>query len=189
MADVQVWDSKVHLLGGEVVYAHHYVYADPSQVNDDLRHAFKYQAVVRVGGVQLWDSGKVPLQNGPITAKPDPAVQAFNLGTLDAEIDDFDGLDSQGHSTGANWSNAAALSFLVSAKAAITLPTATIATALAALGPAGVAARALLLGASLFAKKVHITLGHSNVTIPLQRDASRKLVQVNHVPMAVGAPA
>ena len=187
MANVQVWDDKVHLFLGEAIYAHFYVFADPAKVDSDLQHAFSFQTTIRVGGIQFWDTGAIPLTDTQISAKPDQSLQSFNLPTLDGAISGFEGLDSQGRPAGANWSNAVVVSFVVTSKADVTLPVSELATALAALGPAGVAARAVLMASSVFARKVRLSIGHSNVTIQLQRDASGKIVQINHV--AVKAPA
>jgi hypothetical protein len=70
MAELEVWDDKTHLFFGEAIYVHFYVYADTSKVATDLQHAFTLQAAIRVGGIQFWDTGRVPLANRPLLANP-----------------------------------------------------------------------------------------------------------------------
>jgi hypothetical protein len=188
MAQVQVWDDKVHLFMGEVIYAHFYVYADWPKVDSNLEKAFQIQATIRVGGIQFWDTGIVPLANGPFNAKPEAAVSgAVSLPTVQGEIDDWTGIGTDGKP--APWSTATLLTFLVSSKADAAVPVTTIIAALKTLGPAGAAAATILAVAGLFGTKVRLTLGHTNAALPLHRDASGRIAQINHVSAKVPAHA
>lgn len=175
MANALVWDDKVHLLLGELIYAHFYVYVRWSDVDSDLQHAFDIQVTIRAGGVQLWDTGVLPLKDGQLTAKPAVAV----LPVIEGELDDWDCLDANGDH--GNWPKATLLTFLVSAKTDVTIPISEICAALATLGPAGIAAAAVVKLATTFgSKKARITIGHTNVAIPVARDTAGRITQIGH---------
>jgi hypothetical protein len=160
MATKQVWDDKVHLVLGDVVYTHLYVYVDPAKVQgEDLATAFTFQADVRAAGADLWSTGSVPLKNGPISATPTASVAT--LGAVGGEIDDWG-------FTGASWSAATAVNFLVVAKADVSLPLSLL---------PGVIGTVV----GLFGSKIRVTVGHENVLLSIQRDPTGKVVSINHI--------
>ena len=181
MAFQQVWDDKVHLFGGEAIYAHFFVYVDWSKVDADLQHAFEFLVSIRVAGVQFWATEQVPLQNGPVTAKLDQAVAAIATNqlpsTIQGEIDDWSAVDDSG--VAGDWAKAASLKFLISSKADVTLPVSLLGGLVGRLG--GTAGSIVGLAAGLFGSKVRVTIGHSNVSIPVHRDASGRCTQINAV--------
>jgi hypothetical protein len=152
---------------GDVVYTHLYAYVDPTKT-DDLENAFTFQAVVRAGGADVFDSGQVALKNGPISAPPVVPGGAA-LGTVQGEIDDWNFVSG-------SWATTTAVRFLVSAKADVTVPLAVIARLVPGVGPL------LGIAAGLFGK-VRVTVGHENVLIPIVRDGTRKVVTINNVPI------
>jgi hypothetical protein len=179
MPFTQVWDDKVHLFGGEAVYAHFFVFADWSTVDTDLGNAFQFLVSIRVAGVQFWSTGQVALQNGAITANVDPTVTTLpgvSLSPVQGEIDDWSAIDGTGKACAFD-AGAAAVTFLVAGKADVTIP---IRTLTALVGQLGGTAGALLGGAlgGLFGAKVRVSIGHSNVSIPIHRDGSGKITQI-----------
>ena len=163
MATKEVWDDKIHLVFGDVLYTHLYVSVDPTKMNGPtLETAFTFQADVRGAGIDLWSTGPVPLRNGAVVAKPTVAP-ATGLGTVQGEIDDWG-------FTGASWASATAINFLVVAKADLSVPIAALGGLLGALG-------------GLFGSKVRITIGHANVSIPIVRDANGNITSINHTPV------
>lgn len=162
----QVWDSKIHLFLGEAVYTHLYVFADPAKVNGaSLQHAFTFQADVRAAGTDLFSTGTVPLKNGPIKASPTVAG-GETLGTVEGEIDDW-------NVTSGSWDNATGVRFLVVAKSDLSVPASEIARLVPAFGQ--------LLSAILRQVKIRVTVGHSNVLLPIVRNANGHIVSINHV--------
>lgn len=179
MPFTQVWDDKVHLFGGEAVYAHFFVFADWSQVDAALGNAFQFQVSIRVAGIQFWTTGQVALQNGAIMANVDSAVAALpgvSLSPVQGEIDDWSAIDGTGKAC-AFGTDAAAVTFLVAGKADVTIP---IRTLTALVGQLGGVAGALIGGAlgGLFGAKVRVSIGHSNVSIPIHRDANGTVTQI-----------
>jgi hypothetical protein len=166
MALQQVWDDKIHLFLGELIYTHLYVYVDTEKMNGNgLETAFTFQADVRVGGADLWTTGQVPLKNSAITAAPTAPVAA--LGSVEGEIDDWG-------FAGASWASATAVNFLVVAKADLSVP-------LRALpGIAGI-----VIG--LIGSKVRITVGHENVSLPIRRGAGGSIISINNTSLAAVA--
>ena len=161
----QVWDSKIHLILWDVIYTHLYVYVDTAKLKS-LQSAFTFQAMVRAGGADLFDTKVIPLKNGAITAKPTvPGGSA--LGSVSGEIDDW-------NFTSVSWAKTTGVRFLVSAKGDVTIPLSKIASLVPAVGPL------LSVAAKLFGK-VRVTVGHENVLIPIQRDKSGKVVKINNV--------
>lgn len=185
----QVWDDKAHLFLGEAgIYAHFYAFADWTKVDADLKNAFTFQIAIRVCGAQVWDTGIVPLQNGAITAKPDPSIPASaNVPAIQGEIDDWAATNAQ-HVVTDTWSQASTVGFLVSSKADVTLPVSQLASLLGRVGgPIGAAAGILATFAlASFGRKVRVTIGHNNVTIPVVRDQAGHVTQLgaSHAPVA-----
>jgi hypothetical protein len=181
MAFAQVWDDKVHLFGGEAVHAHFFVYADWSEVDDDPQHAFAFLVSVRVAGIQFWASQQVPLQNGAVDAELDPTVATIATGQLPraihGEIDDCAGINDSG---AVDWARATSVRFLLSSKADVTLPVALLGTLVGRLG--GTAGLLVGLATGLFHSKVRLTIGHSNVAIPIHRDGRGFITQINTMP-------
>lgn len=161
----QVWDSKIHLILGDVVYTHLYVYVDTTKLNS-LQDAFTFQATVRAGGADLFDTTAVPLKNGAITAKP-TVPDGGELGTVTGEIDDF-------NFTSDSWAKTTGIRFLVSAKGDVTVPLSKIVSLAPAVGPL------LGIAAKLFGK-VRVTVGHENVLIPIERNNGGEVVKINNV--------
>lgn len=164
----QVWDSKIHLFLGDVVYTHFFVYADLTKVQGaNLATAFTFQADVRAAGADLFSTGVVPLRNGPITASPTVAGGG-TLGAVQGEIDDW-------NFSSDSWATTTGVHFLINAKADISVPISEIARLIPAFGS--------LVGGviGLFGSKVRVTVGHENVLIPIGRDATGKVVSINHV--------
>jgi hypothetical protein len=174
----QVWDDKVHLFGGEAIYAHFFAYVDWTKVDASLENAFQFLVSIRVAGVQFWATDQVTLANGSIQANLDPKVAAVAGGqlprTIEGEIDDWSGVDAAGN---ANWPEATSLRFLVAGKADVTLPVSLLAGLVGRVG--GVAGAILGGAASLFGSKVRISIGHSNVSIPVHRDGNGRITQIN----------
>lgn len=171
MASKQVWDSTLQLFLGNVVYTHFYVYVDPTQVQGNaLQNAFTFQADVRAAGADLFSTGVVPLRNGPITAPPTVAGGG-TLGSVQGEIDDW-------NFTSGNWSTTTGVHFLVSAKSDVTIPISELIKLVPGIGS--------LIGTviGLFGSKVRVTVGHSNVLIPIVRDTSNNVKSINNVPMS-----
>ena len=164
----QVWDSKIHLVLGDVVYTHLYAFVDPSKVNGgSLANAFTFQADVRAAGVQLFSTGVVPLANGPISAAP--AIPDSNLGTVEGEIDDW-------NFTNDSWAKTNGVRFLVVAKSDVSIPVSEIARLVPGFGG--------LIGVALgLIGKVRVTVGHENVLIPITRDATGNVTAINSVPI------
>jgi hypothetical protein len=178
MAFAQVWDDKVHLFGGETVYAHFFTYVDWSKIDADLQHAFAFLVSIRVAGIQFWASKQVALQNGEVDAVLDPSVAVVAGGQLPnairGEIDDCSGVDAQG---AADWKKATSLRFLLSSKADVTIPVSLLGGLVGRLG--GAAGLLVGLAAGLFGGKVRVTIGHSNVSIPIHRDGNGRITQIN----------
>jgi hypothetical protein len=163
----QVWDSKIHLLVGEAIYTHLYVYVDPAKVHGaELANAFTFQADVRAAGVDLFSTGRVPLKNGPIKAPP-TVSDGSTLGTVEGEIDDW-------NFTHESWAKTNAVHFLVVAKSDVSVPIKEIVRLVPGFGE-------LVKGILGLFGKVRVTVGHENVLIPIGRDGSGKVVSVNHV--------
>jgi hypothetical protein len=165
----QVWDTKIHLLAGEVIYTHLYVYVDPTRVQGPgLQNAFTFQADVRAAGADLFTTGQVPLKNGSITAKPS-VEGGETLGSVDGEIDDW-------NFTSGSWDKTTGVHFLIVAKSDVSIPIKEVAHLVPAVGP--------LIGGILgLFGKVRVTIGHENVLIPITRDGAGKIVSINHVPI------
>ncbi len=174
----QVWDDKAHLFGGEAVYAHFFVFVDWDQVDANLANAFQFAVSVRVAGIQFWATQQVALAAGPVQATLDPKVAAIATGQLPraiaGEIDDWSGVDGSGD---ASWTAATSVRFLVAGKADVTLPVAALAALVGRLG--GAAGSLIGFAAGLFGSKVRVTIGHSNVAIPVHRDANGRITQIN----------
>lgn len=165
----QVWDSKIHLLLGDVVYTHLYVYVDPTKVQGDaLANAFTFQADVRAASADLFSTGVVPLKNGPITAPPTVAGGG-TLGKVEGEIDDW-------NFTSGSWATTNGVRFLVNAKSDVSVPISEIVKLVPGFGA--------LVGGILSAfGKVRVTVGHETVIIPIKRDGTGKVVSINNVPI------
>ncbi len=165
----QVWDSKIHLLLGDAVYTHLYVYADPAHVQGgSLADAFTFQADVRAGGGDLFSTGRVPLKNGPIKAPP-TVPGGSTLGTVEGEIDDW-------NFTSGSWATTQAVRFLIVAKSDVSVPVSEIVSLVPGFGT--------LVGGILGAiGKVRVTVGHETVLIPIKRDGHGKVVSINNVAM------
>jgi len=163
----QVWDSKIQLFLGGAAYTHLYAFADPAKVNGEtLQNAFSFQADVRAAGADMYSTGLVPLQNGPIIAPPTvPGLET--LGSVQGEIDDF------GFTSG-SWATTIAVRFLIVAKSDVSIPMSVIARIVPAFG--GVFGFA----GGLFGK-IRVTLGHENVLIPIVRDTKGNVVSINNV--------
>jgi len=174
----QVWDDKAHLFGGEAIYAHFFVFVDWDQVDANLANAFQFLVSVRVAGIQFWGSPQITLANGAVQATLDPKVAAIATGQLpkeiDGEIDDWSGVDAGGNAT---WTAATSVRFLVTGKADVTLPVAVLGALVGRLG--GTAGSLIGVAAGLFGSKVRLSIGHSNVVIPVHRDATGRITQIN----------
>jgi hypothetical protein len=166
----QVWDSKIHLLLGEAIYTHLYVYVDPAKVHGaQLADAFTFQADVRAAGAVLFSTGRIPLKNGPIKASPTVSDGA-TLGTVEGEIDDW-------NFTHQSWAATNGVRFLVVAKSDVSIPIKEIVRLVPGFGE-------LIKGVLSLFGKVRVTVGHETVLIPIGRDGSGKVVSVNHVKIA-----
>jgi hypothetical protein len=170
MAAKQVWDSTLHLFLGNVVYTHFYVYVDPTGVQGpSLENAFTVQVDVRAAGTDLFSTGVVPLQNGPIAAAPTIAGGG-TLGSVQGEIDDW-------NFTSGDWSTTTGVHFLISAKSDVTVPISELVKLVPGFGSfIGVAV-------GIFGSKVRVTVGHSSVTIPIVRSAAGDVTSINSVPI------
>jgi hypothetical protein len=154
---------------GDAVYTHLYVCVDPSKAQGaSLEHAFTFQADVRAAGVDVFSTGSVPLKNGPIVASPTVAGGS-TLGTVDGEIDDW-------NFTSGSWEKTTGVRFLVVAKSDVSIPIKEIVRLVPGFG-------ALIGGVLDLFGKIRVTVGHSNVLLPVGRDQNGKVVAVNHVPV------
>lgn len=169
MAWTQVWDDEQHIFLGNVIYAHHYVYADLDRVNTALSTAFAYQVDLRVGSADIAHARKEPLANGALGTG-----QIGTYGSVSGEIDDWGAKTANGDNTG-DWSQAASVHFLVVSKGDIAPSLEDLIALVPAVGPV-LSAAAKFTGA-----KVPLTIAHNTITIPIQRDATSRIVAINSV--------
>jgi hypothetical protein len=173
VAFTQVWDRVQHIFLGNVVYAHHYVYADLSKVNTDLQNAFAYQVDLRVGGGDLAHARKEPLSNGGLGTG-----NIGTLGSVNGEVDDWGATTAGGADIGGNWNpSAASVHLLVVSKGDVAASLSALAGLVPVAGP-------IIKGiASFLGGKAKLTIAHDNIIIPIHRDAQGYIIAINTTPV------
>jgi hypothetical protein len=166
-----VWQDKQHLFLGEVIYAHHFAFVDWTNADADLASALSYQVVLRAAGVDVADVLVKPVKNGPFTL----TTNVPGIGTISGELDDLCAKDNSGTVLPA-FKNARTVHWLVVSTADVTVPISVLTAAIPGLGQlVGVAAH-------LFGSRVHLTIGHFQVNLPITYDAGGRIASINAVP-------
>jgi hypothetical protein len=168
----QVWDDKKHILLGDVVHAHFFVFADPAKVQTDLEHAFAFQVDFRVAGIEIAHAPEPPplnpLANGPIgTSAISPTV-----GSVGGSINDFRATDVSDKAVTFTDPAGTAVHFLVVGTADVPVPVADLLSLVPVLGT-------IIRFVPFLPKTVRFNIGHDDIRIPITRDAAGKITAVN----------